>query len=58
MDELEQKLEELGWSQAELGRRIRVSQTTVTNWVRGRHSVPYVVLKYLDLLLILRREIK
>ena len=57
MDDLERYLGILGWSQAELGRRIGVSKTSVSSWSVGRHPVPKVVLLYLELLCRLKGEI-
>ena len=57
MDELREYLDILGWSQAELGRRIGVSGTSVSSWVKGRHSVPKVVLLYLGILCRLKLEL-
>jgi transcriptional regulator with XRE-family HTH domain len=51
---LEQLLGSLGWSQAELGRRIDVHRNTVSKWFRDNNP-PKVVLLYLELLIELRR---
>ena len=42
-------LQELGWSQAELGRRIKVSETSICAWKNGRVKTPKSVLLYLEL---------
>ena len=46
--ELKQNLKTLGWSQAELARRIDVTPTAVSRWCRGR-KVPGSVAKYVEL---------
>ena len=56
MWELSEYLDKLGWSQAELGRRIGVSSNTVSNWVVG-DKVPRVVRLYLELLCRLKEEL-
>ena len=57
MDELERYMNILGWSQAELSRRIGVSKTTVCSWNNERHEVPRVVLLYLGILCRLKLEL-
>lgn len=42
-------LEILGWSQAELARRLYVHPNTVTGWATGRTKVPGPVVAYLGL---------
>ena len=57
MDELDDCLYKLGWSQAELSRRIGVSKNSVSSWNKGRHPVPKVVLLYLGILCRLKGEL-
>lgn len=45
--QLREALSELGWSQRELARRLRVHQNTVTQWMRGEapgYAEAYVML--------------
>lgn len=51
---LEQLLKELGWSQAELGRRIGVHKNTISNWCSS-NKPPEVVIFYLEMKLQLRK---
>ena len=44
--DLQSVLADLGWSQAELARRIECSETSITNW--KRRGAPMSVLLYLD----------
>lgn len=46
--ELVTRLKEIGWSQAELSRRIRVYPNTVSAWATGKVPVPGYVLSYLE----------
>jgi transcriptional regulator with XRE-family HTH domain len=48
MENVHRQLKVLKWSQAELARRLRVSQGTVSRW--QKKGAPYVVLLYLNLL--------
>lgn len=42
-------LDVLGWSQAELARRVDVHPNTVSGWSTGRTNVPGPVRAYLEL---------
>jgi transcriptional regulator with XRE-family HTH domain len=53
MMDFEGFLVELGWSQAELGRRLGVHPNTILRW--KREGCPKVVLEYLRLKVELRR---
>lgn len=44
--ELRQSLDVLGWSQAELARRLKLHQNTVSKWMTGRAKVPGPVAAY------------
>ena len=46
-DDLEKELERLGWSGAELGRRVGKSTTAVAQWRTGQRRVPRYVQEYL-----------
>jgi transcriptional regulator with XRE-family HTH domain len=52
--ELKENLKELGWSQAELSRRIKVTQTAVSRWVNGA-KVPGMVAFGVELALEIKR---
>jgi len=56
MWDLKHFIKELGWSQAELARRLKVNKNTVNNWVGG--ETPQVVRLYLELLCRLKEETK
>lgn len=56
MWDLQLKLKELGWSQAEFGRRIKRNKNTISNWVKK--GTPEEVKRYLDLLIRLKREVE
>jgi transcriptional regulator with XRE-family HTH domain len=58
MAEITEKLKELEWSQAELGRRINVTPNSVTKWKSGTRKTPKVVLLYLDMMIKLREMSK
>lgn len=45
-----EKIRELGWSQAKLGRKLGVTPKTISNW-RSAGSAPEYVNSYLDLAL-------
>lgn len=47
---LRQRLSDVGLSQAELARRMDVTERTVSLWTTGKGRVPGAVLAYLDLL--------
>lgn len=51
MVDLSGYLKELGWSQGELARRIKVKPNTVNRWVNKKTNCPEVVILYLRLLL-------
>ena len=54
--ELKSALERLGWSQAELGRRLGVHVNTVTNWVNN--GAPPHVVEYLRVLGLARQMLE
>ena len=53
--ELQEKLHELGWSQAELSRKLDVSGNTVSRWATGKVPVSGCAVKYVELCLEFRR---
>ena len=53
--ELSAILKELGWSGAELGRRVDVHEKTVSKWRNGHRDVPGPVAVYLNLALAVKR---
>lgn len=53
-DELASALAELGWSQAELGRRLGMAPDTVSRWATGRVPMPVWLTAHMGLLLELR----
>jgi len=53
--ELKMILETLEFSQIQFANKIDVSETTISNWITGKHPVPRVVKLYLDLLYELRK---
>jgi len=49
--ELASSLAELGWTQAELGRRLGMAPDTVSRWATGRVSMPVWLSAHVALLL-------
>lgn len=47
-------LDEVGWSGAELKRRVEVSPATVYKWIHGECRIPGAVVAYLKLVLLVR----
>lgn len=56
--DLSQKLDILKWKQADLSRRIKVSQNAISAWMTGKSDVPEVVLLYLELLCEFKRQVE
>ena len=52
-DEIYRALDELGWSQAELARRLGLEAHAVTRW-KQRDRAPMYAIAYLDLVLLLK----
>jgi ribosome-binding protein aMBF1 (putative translation factor) len=48
-DQMRDALRYLGWSQAELARRVRVDPNTVSKWAQEKAPIPGTVAAYLDL---------
>ncbi len=48
-------MSQTGLSGAELGRRVRVSENTVSRWRTGQTEVPGAVIAYLELLATIRK---
>ncbi len=46
--ELKQSLKQLGWTQAELARRVKVTPTAVCRWCKNQ-KVPGSVVSYIEL---------
>ena len=44
---LAEAMREIGWSQAELARRLGITETTVRNWLAGRRTPPDNVIDWL-----------
>lgn len=53
--ELKIALRELGWSQADLARRVDCEQATVSRWATGRQPVPAYVAEILRVMLLAKQ---
>ena len=53
-----QILEDLGWSQAKLARKLQLDPNTVSRWVTGRTPVPTWALEYLTALKAIKDLVK
>ena len=49
-EELRGLLDELGWTQWDFSKHIKVRAATVTHWVKNRQRIPRVVFLYLNTL--------
>lgn len=47
-------LNQLGWSQYDLARESGFGISTVNNWATGRSRTPKIIVKYLELLLMIK----
>ena len=48
-------LKELGWSQADLAKKLSVHPNTVSGWMTGRLALPRYAIAYLNLALSVER---
>jgi transcriptional regulator with XRE-family HTH domain len=53
-EQLKANLNDFGWSQAELAKRLKVHPNTVTKWVNDRKPVPQSVILWVNALSELR----
>lgn len=51
-------LAQVGWSGAELGRRVAARESTVYNWLHGRARTPGAVIAYLKLIILTQKTAK
>lgn len=56
--QLLQTLEDIGWSQAKLARKLQIDPNTVSRWVTGRTPVPTWALEYLSALKAIKDLVK